>query len=84
MIKCIIRITTVKNEYVETMYGVMETMERINELQCCHNIIGIDMISGETGEILYQQLPNGEFYVDNNALIDLISEEYFQTMYNRG
>lgn len=78
MTKCIIKVTTLKAEYVEEIYGVMESADRVEEIQRCHNVIGIEMMSGETGEILYQQLPNGETYVDNKTLVNLIIEEYYE------
>lgn len=79
--KCIIRVITYKNEYVEEWYGMLETIDRVEELKRCHNVIGIDMMSGETGEILYQLMPSGEVYIDNNSLVELITEEYLE---NRG
>ena len=50
---CKISITTLNDCYEEVIYGVGDTVERVAAIENCDNVIGIQVMSMETGEILY-------------------------------
>lgn len=70
---CKIGITTLSDYYEEVIYGVVDTVERVAEIENCDNVIGIEIMSMETGEILYLQTIT-ERYVSAECPV-LLAEE---------
>lgn len=72
---CRINVITVNgNVYEETRYGVTETVERVAKIQNCDNVLGIEVIDMDTGEILYTENPFIEPYVSPAFVIELVNE----------
>ena len=69
-----IGVTTYNGTYTEDCYGLMETVDRVARIQQCDNVIGIEVVSMETGEILYYETPTGEIYVADTLVVDLVKE----------
>lgn len=69
-----IKVTTLNNTYTEYCYSLVETVDRITTIQCCDNVIGIEVMSMETGEILYYESPVETTYVSPSFCVDLATE----------
>ena len=69
-----IGVTTYNGTYTEDCYGLMETVDRVARIQQCNNVIGVEVVSMETGEILYYETPTGERYVAETLVVDLVGE----------
>lgn len=67
-------ITTMNEQYEENCYGLMETVDRVAIIQQCDNVIGIEVVSMETGEVLYHETSTGEVYVAETLVVDLAKE----------
>lgn len=65
---------TMNEQYEENCYGLMETIDRIAIIQQCDNVIGIEVVSMETGELLYHETSTGESYVAETLIVDLTKE----------
>lgn len=70
---CKIGVSTLNGCYEEVIYGVTETVERVAEIENCDNVVGIQIMSMETGEILYLQTIT-ECYVSAELPV-LLAEE---------
>lgn len=68
-----IDVMTLENQYEEKIYGVFDALNRIVEIQKCDNVIGIDLISMETGEVLYSNTTSGN-YVSTELVIQMAKE----------
>ena len=68
-----INVTTLENEYEEKIYGVSDALSRIVEIQKCDNVIGIELISMETGEVLYSNTTSGN-YVSTELVAQMAKE----------
>lgn len=66
--------TTMNEQYEEDCYGLMETINRVETIQQCDNVIGIEVVSMETGELLYHETLTGESYVAEALIADLAKE----------
>ena len=66
--------TTMNEQYEENCYGLMETVDRVEIIQQCDNVIGIEVVSMETGELLYHETSTGESYVAETLIVDLAKE----------
>ena len=69
-----ITVVTYNGVYTEDCYGLAETIERIETIQRCANVIGVEVMSMETGEILYHDLPTEGVYVAPTFVVDLVEE----------
>lgn len=69
-----IEVTTYNGVYTEDCYGLVETIDRIERIQQADNVIGIEVVSMETGEILYSETRTGENYVAEALVVDLAKE----------
>lgn len=66
--------TTMNEQYEEDCYGLMETINRVETIQQCDNVIGIEVVSMETGELLYHETLTGKHYVAEALIADLAKE----------
>ena len=66
--------TTMNEQYDEYCYGLMETIDRVAIIQQCDNVLGIEVISMETGEVLYHEASTGKRYVAEALIADLAKE----------
>ena len=66
--------TTMNEQYDEYCYGLMETIDRVEIIQQCDNVLGIEVISMETGEVLYHEASTGKHYVAEALIADLAQE----------
>ena len=66
--------TTLNEQYDEYCYGLMETIDRVAIIQQCDNVLGIEVISMETGEVLYHESSTGKHYVAEALIVDLAKE----------
>lgn len=72
-----IMVTTENNGiYKEKHYGLMETVERLEELVECDNVVGLEVMDTHTGEILYyfHLYPTGETYVSETLAVGIVQE----------
>lgn len=69
-----IEVTTDNGVYTEDCYGLMETIDRVERILQADNVIGIEIISMETGEILYSETLTGETYVAETLVLGLAKE----------
>ena len=69
-----IEVTTYNGAYTENCYGLMETVDRVARIQQADNVIGIEVVSMETGEILYSETPTGKIYVVEALVVGLAKE----------
>lgn len=69
-----ITIMTMDRIYEEMCYGLAEMTERVGMIQECDNVLGVEVMSMETGEILYHNLPIGGIYVAETLAVDLVAE----------
>ena len=70
-----IKVRTERGIYAEKCYSLSETSERVFMIQECDNVIGVEVISMETGEILYHYFPDTEdMYVSETFTVDLAEE----------
>jgi len=67
-------ITTMNGQYEENCYGLMETIDRVETIQQCDNVISVEVVSMETGELLYCETLTGESYVAETLIVDLAKE----------
>ena len=75
-------ITTMNEQYDEYCYGLMETIDRVAIIQQCDNVLGIEVISMETGEVLYHEASTGKRYVAEALIADLAKEVLNQGLTN--
>ena len=68
-----INVMTLENQYEEKIYGVSDAINRIIEIQECDNVVGIDLISMETGEVLYSETTS-ERYISTELVIQMGKE----------
>ena len=69
-----IEVTTYNGVYTEDCYGLMETVNRATKILQADNVIGIEIVDMETGEILYSEAPTVEIYVAEALVVDLAKE----------
>ena len=69
-----IEVTTYDRTYTEDCYGLMEMVDRVARIQQADNVIGIEVVSMETGEILYSETLVGKIYVAEALVLDLAKE----------
>lgn len=69
-----IEVTTDNGVYTEDCYGLMETIDRVERILQADNVIGIEIVSMETGEIFYSETPTGEIYVAEVLVSGLAKE----------
>ena len=69
-----ITVITMNDIYEEMCYGLVEMTYRVGRIQECDNVLGVEVMSMETGEILYTNLPTEEIYVAETLVIDLAKE----------
>jgi hypothetical protein len=69
-----ITVATMNGNYEEMCYGLAEMAERVGLIEECDNVLGVEVMSAETGEILYTNLPTEEFYVAETLELDLVEE----------
>ena len=67
-------ITTMNEQYDEYCYGLMETIDRVAIIQQCDNVLGIEVISMETGDVFYHEASTGKRYVAEALIADLAKE----------
>lgn len=79
---CKIGVITLGDYYEENCYGLAETVARVDEIQNCDNVIGVEVISMETGEVLYVNSPFTETYVSPAFVVDLAEEILSQGLTN--
>lgn len=71
-----IKIMTMNNIYKEMCHGLTEMIERVEMIEKCENILGVEVMSMETGEILYthHSYPIDEVYIAETLVLDLVKE----------
>lgn len=69
-----IEVTTYNGIHTEDCYGLMETVDRVAKIQQADNVIGVEVVSLETGEILYSETLAGKIYVAETLVLDLAKE----------
>ena len=71
-----IKITTMKETYEEKRYSLLETLDRLEELIDCDNVVALEVMDTETGEILYffHLYPSGETYVSETLAVGVAKE----------
>jgi hypothetical protein len=69
-----ITVRTMNGICKEMCYGLAEMTERVGMIEECDNVLGVEVMSMETGEILYTNLPTEEIYVAETLVIDLVKE----------
>ena len=69
-----IEVTTYDRVYTEECYGLMETINRVEEIQKCDNVIGVEVMNIKTGEVLYYKTLTGKRYVAETLVLDLVKE----------
>ena len=69
-----IEVTTYNRTYTEDCYGLMETVDRVARIQQADTVIGIEVTSMETEEILYSETLAGEIYVAEALVLGLAKE----------
>ena len=69
-----ITVMTMNDIYEEMCYGLAEMTYRVGMIQECDNVLGVEAMSMETGEILYTNLPTEEIYVAETLVLDLMKE----------
>lgn len=69
-----IEVTTYNGIYTEDCYGLMETVDRVAKIQQADNVIGVEVVSLETGEILYSETLAEKIYVAETLVLDLAKE----------
>lgn len=76
MMICALAVLTDKAIYNEQFYGVIESIDRVSEIEKCDNIIRIDIIDNSTGEVLYSQSNGNLPYVADTLIIELYRETF--------
>lgn len=68
--------TTINNSYEEICYGLVEMTERVEMIEKCDNVLGVEVMSMETGEIFYTHnfYPTEKIYVAETLVVDLATE----------
>jgi hypothetical protein len=69
-----ITVRTMNGICKEMCYGLAEMTDRVGMIEECDNVLGVEVMSMETGEILYTNLPTEEIYVAETLVIDLAKE----------
>ena len=69
-----ITIMTMDRIYEEMCYGLAEMTDRVGMIQECDNVLGVEVMSMETGEILYTNHPTEGIYVAETLVLDLVKE----------
>lgn len=71
-----ITVITMNGNYEEMCYGLAEMTERVGMIEECDNVLGVEVMSMETGEILYTHTfcPIEEIYVAETLVLDLVKE----------
>lgn len=71
-----IKVMTMNSIYEEMCYGLAEMTERVGMIEECDNVLGVEVMSMETGEILYthHSYPTDEIYVAETLVLDLVKE----------
>jgi hypothetical protein len=69
-----ITVMTMNDIYEEMCYGLAEMTYRVGMIQECDNVLGVEVMSMETGEILYHNLPIDGIYVAETLVVDLVEE----------
>lgn len=69
-----ITVTTMNGVYTEDCYGLAEMIDRVARIHCCDNVIGVEVVSMETGEILYYDNPIEGVYVATTLAVDFVKE----------
>lgn len=71
-----ITVNTMNGNYEEMCYGLAEMTERVGLIEMCDNVLGVEVMSMETGEILYTHnfYPTEETYVAETLVLDLVAE----------
>lgn len=69
-------VVAMNDNYEEMCYGLAEMTERVGLIEKCNNVLGVEVISMETGEILYTHnfYPTDEIYVAETLVVDLAKE----------
>ena len=71
-----ITVMTMNDIYEEMCYGLAEMTDRVGMIQECDNVLGVEVMSMETGEILYTHTfcPTEKIYVAETLVLDLVKE----------
>lgn len=71
-----IKVMTMNEIYEEMCYGLAEMTEKVGMIEKCDNVLGVEVMSMETGEILYthHSYPTDEIYVAETLVLDLVKE----------
>lgn len=71
-----ITVRTMNGISKEMCYGLAEMTERVGLIEECDNVLGVEVMSMETGEILYTHTfcPTEEIYVAETLVVDLVEE----------
>ena len=71
-----ITVVTMNDSYEEMCYGLAEMTYRIKMIEKCDNVLKVEVMSMETGEILYTHnfYPTDEIYVAETLVVDLAKE----------
>lgn len=71
-----ITVMTMNDIYEEMCYGLAEMTYRVGMIEECDNVLGVEVMSMETGEILYtnHSYPIEEIYVAETLVLDLVKE----------
>ena len=71
-----IKIMTMNTINTELCYGLVEMVDRVTLIEECDNVLGVEVMSMETGEILYthHSYPTDEVYVAETLAVDFVKE----------
>lgn len=71
-----IKITTMKDTYEEKCYSLLETVDRLEELINCDNVVALEVMDTTTGEILYYLYlcPTEKIYVSETLVVGIAKE----------
>lgn len=71
-----ITVRTMNGNYEEMCYGLAEMTERVGMIEECDIVLGVEVMSMETGEILYTHTfyPTENIYVAETLVLDLVKE----------
>ena len=71
-----IKITTMKDIYEEKCYSLLETVDRLEELVNCDNVVALEVMDTTTGEILYYLYlyPTEKIYVSETLVVGIAKE----------
>ena len=69
-----INVTTLENQYEEKIYGACEVAERAYQISECDNVVGVEIISLDTGEVMYVENVFLEPYASPEFLSQIVKE----------